>query len=105
VIIQHATLKQHLASIEAEGLDPKRATGKQDLVWLHTPGRTMWAVLHTQKRHGVALAEVLVLDLDVPRGWLRRAWRGLWTCDRVIPASAIRRVRTGAELAASPLED
>ena len=50
---RHVTLRQYLPSILAEGLDPACATGKQPLVWLHTPHRTEWAVTHTMQRHRV----------------------------------------------------
>jgi hypothetical protein len=61
------------------------------LVWLHTPGRIPWAVLHVVRRHGVALTDVIVLDVQVPRSWLQHAGRGLWTCDRVIaPGTVVR---------------
>jgi hypothetical protein len=82
---RHATLRQYLPRILAEGLDPACATGKQPLVWLHTPNRTQWAITHTMQRHRVARSEVVILDVQVPRSWLRRAWRGLWMCPRVIP--------------------
>jgi hypothetical protein len=42
------------------------------------------------QRHRVARSEVVVLDVQVPRSWLRRAWRGLWTCPRTIPPERLR---------------
>lgn len=102
---RHATLRQYLPSILAQGLDPTYATGKQPLVWLHTPSRTPWAVLHTLKRHRVTMAEVVILDVQVPRNWLRRAWRGLWTCDRVIAPERLRVLTSGDAMAAMPLPE
>jgi hypothetical protein len=87
---RHATLRQHLPRILVEGLDPACATGKHPLVWLHTPSRTPWAILHLMKRHRVDVADMVLLDVQVPRRWLRRAWRGLWTCNRVIPPARLR---------------
>src|SRR5712691_10558566 len=86
---RHATLRQYLPAILAEGLDPQRATGTQPLVWLHTPSRTPWAMTHTMRRHRVDVAEIVILDVQVPRRWLRRAWCGLWTCNRVIPTERL----------------
>jgi len=94
---RHATLRQYLPRILAEGLDPASATGKQPLVWLHTPTRTPWAITHTIKRHRVAQSEVVILDVQVPRSWLRRAWRGLWTCSRVIPPERLGILDNGLE--------
>ena len=104
-VYRHATLRQHLASILVEGLDPTRATDAPPLVWLHTPGRTPWAVLHVVERHGAALGDVILLDVQVPRSWLQRAERGLWTCDRVIAPARLRVCESGEEVAASPIRD
>lgn len=87
---RHATLRQSLPRILAEGLDPQRATGTQSLVWLHTPSRTPWAIAHTMRRHRGDVAEIVILDVQVPRSWLRRAGRGLWVCDRIIPPERLR---------------
>ena len=104
-VYRHATRRQYLASILAEGLDPARATATPLLLWLHTPERTPWAVLHVVRRHGVALADVILLDVQVPRQWLQRAERGLWTCDRVIAPARLRVGASGYDVAASPISD
>jgi hypothetical protein len=80
-------------------LDPQRATGTQPLVWLHTPSRTPWAMAHTMRRHRVDVAEVVILDVQVPRSWLRRAWRGLWVCHRRIPPTQLRVLAHGGDVA------
>jgi hypothetical protein len=47
---------------------------------------------------------VVILEVDVPRRWLRRnRWR-LWLTLRDVPPARIRRVIRFAELSASPLE-
>ena len=51
MILYHATPKSNLKSIEANGLQPRRSTGKIKGVWLHTASRRHWAILHTMKRH------------------------------------------------------
>jgi hypothetical protein len=47
-------------------------------------------VLHAVRRHGGPVEQVVVLDVAVPRRWLRRSRRGLWYCPRDIPAGRIR---------------
>jgi hypothetical protein len=47
----------------------------------------------------------VILEVDVPRSWLRRNRRGLWYCPRDIPASRIRGVITFAALARSALQE
>jgi hypothetical protein len=105
ITYRHATLRRYLPAMLAEGLDPTRATGKQPLVWLYTPSRTPWAVLHVVRRYGVALADVILLDVQVPRPWLQRAERGLWTYDRVIAPARLRVGVSGYDVAASPISD
>jgi len=102
---RHATLYRHLASILAEGLDPARARDAPPLVWLHTPVRTPWAVLHVVRRHRVALTDVILLDVQVPRQWLQHAERGLWTCDRMIAPARLSVGASGYDVAASPIRD
>ena len=104
-IYRHATLRQYLPRILAEGLDPTCATGKQPLVWLHTPSRTPWALTHTMQRHRVARSEVVVLDVQVPRSWLRRAWHGLWTCNRRLAPTRLRVCASDDTLAARPMAE
>jgi hypothetical protein len=50
------------------------------VVWLHTPGKSFWAALHTIQRHGGRAEAVLILLVDVPRAWLRKNRKGLWYC-------------------------
>jgi hypothetical protein len=52
---------------------------------VHAAGKTPWATLHTVKRHGGRVENVVVLEVTVPRRWLRRSKRGLWYCPRDIP--------------------
>jgi hypothetical protein len=104
-LYRHATVRTHLSRILAEGLDPACATAPPLLLWLHTPERTPWAVLHVVRRHRVALTDVILLDVQVPRQWLQHAERGLWTCDRVIAPARLSVGASGYDVAASPIRD
>jgi hypothetical protein len=86
----HATLARNLASILKRSLLIKKSKGKRKAVWLQAAAKTSWAVLHTVRRHGGPVEQVVVLDVSVPRRWLRRSRRGLWYCPRDIPAGRIR---------------
>ena len=97
--IRHATPAQNLASILKSGLLCSKSRGRLKVVWLHTPHKTEWATLHTVQRHGGRVEEVVVLEMSVPRNWLRRSRKGLWYSARDIPAGRIRRVLAFAELA------
>jgi hypothetical protein len=48
---------------------------------------------------------VVILEVDVPRRWLRRSKRGLWYSPRDIPPERIRGVVTFAALARSPVDE
>ena len=84
----HTTPTHNLASILQIGIDPRRAEGKIVAAWLHTPSRNRWAVAHTAKRHHTT--DVITLTVSVPRAWLTRRWRGIWTCDYVIEPARIK---------------
>jgi hypothetical protein len=73
------------------------------VVWLHCPTKTAWATLHTVKRHGGRVEDVVVLELEVPRGWLRRNRRGLWYSGADVPPERIRGVIEFAEVAGYPV--
>src|SRR5262249_54498150 len=75
--------------------------GKLKAVWLCAPSQTSWAVLHVVKRHGGRVEDTVVLESDVPRRWLRRSRKRLWSCRRDIPPDCIRRLLTFRQLAGS----
>lgn len=82
--LYHATPIKNLASIQAKGLDPNLATGKEKLIWLHTASRKLWALQHTAKRHKCDITEVAIIGIDVPRSKLRKRSRGIWTTAETI---------------------
>jgi hypothetical protein len=104
-VLRHATPQKNLASIRRSGLLTRYAKGKLPVVWFHRRSRTPWAVLHTVKRHGGGVEQVVVLEVQVPRSWLRRSRKGLWCCYRDIPPERIRGVLCFAELAGSSVEE
>jgi hypothetical protein len=92
VLLRHASPLKNLASIRRAGLLTSRSKGPRPLIWLHCPSRSAWAVLHTVRRHGGRAEAVVVLEVAIPRGWLRRARKGLWQCARDIPPTRLLRV-------------
>jgi hypothetical protein len=99
MLLRHSTPRRNLPGIIKAGLLCSRSKGKKPVVWLHAPGRTVWAVLHTVKRHGGRAEAVVTLEIDVPRGWLRKSRRGVWYCPRDVPPDRIGRLITFAEVA------
>jgi hypothetical protein len=105
MLLRHATLARNLASICRAGLLSSKSQGKLAAVWLHSPSCSAWAGWHTIRRHGGRIEGVVILEIDVPRSWLRRSKKGLWYCPRDIPAERIRGVVTFAALARSPVAE
>ena len=105
MLLRHATLARHLASIIRAGLLTSRSQGKLPVVWVCCRAKTAWAALHTIRRHGGRVEAVVILEIDVPRRWLRRSRKGLWYSVRDIPPERIRGVVTFAALARSPVEE
>lgn len=103
--LRHATPARNLPSINRAGLLTSKSQGKLPVVWLHAAGKTPWAALHTVKRHGGRIENVVVVEVDVPRRWLRRSKRGLWYCPRDIPPERFRGLITFTALATSPVEE
>jgi hypothetical protein len=102
MLTRHATPARNLNSILRLGLLCSCSKGKRPVVWACSPARSDWALLHVVKRHGGRVESTVVLELDVPRSWLRRSRKGLWYCPRDIRPDRIKRVLTFQELAASP---
>jgi hypothetical protein len=92
MLLRYATPARNLNSILRRGLLCSRSQGRMPVVWLHTPGRSPWAVLHTVGRHGGRPEAVVVIEVEVPRRWLRRSRKGLWYSLRDVPPECFRRL-------------
>src|SRR5438034_7519920 len=83
--IRHATLRRNLPSIRRFGLLCSKSQGKLPVGWLHAPSKSAWATIHTVERHGGRVEGVVVLEVEVPRGWLRRNRKRLWYSTKDVP--------------------
>jgi hypothetical protein len=99
MLLRHATPARNLNSILRLGLLCSYSRGKLPVVWTCSPARSSWAVLHVIRRHGGRVESTVVLEIDVPRPWLRKNRKGLWYSVRDVPPYRIRRVLSFAELA------
>jgi hypothetical protein len=105
MLLRHATPARNLASILKAGLLTAKSQGRLPVVWLCSPAKSSWAVLHVVRRHGGRVENTVVLEVDLPRGWLRRSRRRLWYCPTDIGPEHIRRVLCFAELAGISTEE
>ena len=99
MILRHATPRKNLPSIKRAGLLTAKSQGRMPAVWLHSPARSAWATLHVVKRHGGRVENTVILELDVPRSWLRRSRKGIWFTRRDLPPERFRRVIDFIEVA------
>lgn len=101
-IYRHATLRRNLASIRRHGLLACKSRGRLRAVWLVAPGAASWALLHVCRRHQAVPADVVLLEVRLPRSWTRRAGRKrLWFTLRDVPAARIGRAIAFGELASA----
>ena len=106
MILRHATTRRNLDAIHAAGLRTACAdpTAKIQGVWLHSPSKSAWAVVHTMRKHGVALDDVVVIEVRVNRRGLRRFRLGLWVSAQDIGPDALGNITAGAAFGASATE-
>jgi hypothetical protein len=99
MLLRHATPRRNLPSIKRAGLLTSKSQGRLPAVWLHSPARSAWAVLHVVKRHGGRVENTAIFEADVPRSWLRRSRKGIWFTRRDLPPERFRRVIDFIEVA------
>ena len=99
MLLRHATPRKNLPGIKRAGLLTAKSRGRLPAVWLHSPARSAWATLHVVKRHGGRVENTVILELDVPRSWLRRSRKGVWYTKRDVPPDRLRRVLDFIEVA------
>jgi hypothetical protein len=65
-----------------------KCKGKLPVVWLHSPAKSAWAAVHTVRRHGGRVEHVVVIELTIPRTWLRRSKRVVRSAGATVPPDA-----------------
>jgi hypothetical protein len=105
MLLRHATPARNVNSILGAGLLCSKSRGKLPAVWLCSPSKSSWAVLHVIKRHGGKVETTVVLEVDVPRSWLRRSRKGLRYVLRDVPPERIKRALCFSELAGASVEE
>jgi hypothetical protein len=79
--------------------------GRGTVVWPCSPCKSTWGLLHTVKRHGGWAEGTVILEVSVPRRWLRRAGRKRrWCCPRDIRPERTKRVLTFEDVAGASTE-
>ena len=99
MLLKHATFARNLNSILRRGLLKAKSRGKRLAVWLCSAAEVYWAAVHVVGRHGGSIKSVIILEVDVPRSWLRRHRAGLFYVPHDIPPQRIRGAVTFGKLA------
>ena len=103
--LRHATTHNTVEAIYLDGIiDPTKSKGKILASWWHTPEKSSWAILHVELRHKAQLEEVAIIEAEIPRSWLTRRKKGLWTCNRPVSINKIKKIYQATELAQSPIK-
>jgi hypothetical protein len=105
MLLRHATPIRNLASIQRFGLLCSKSQGKKKVCWLHTVSKSSWAVLHTVRRHGGRVQDVVIIEVEVTQRALRRSKRGLRYSVKDIGPNQLRRIIGFAELSKSPVDE
>lgn len=92
MIFLHATPGKNIRSILRQGLKVGRAKCVKKSIWLVASRMHGEAIRHAAKRHREHPTRIVVLEIDVPRAWLRKGRkRGYWhTNGRSICPARIR---------------
>ena len=107
--LYHATPNSNLNSILTEGLLPAKAMKSRKFVWLHTASRSHWAILHTCRNHGVDWNDVTVIEVEIPRSWVKshkltiqnKGLNGFWKCAKPVPVECFTEIRSSVIYAMS----
>ena len=104
--LYHATTRQNLDSILRDGLRVAKAdpAAKIKGCWMATASNRPWGVLHTIQKHKAQLADVVVIEVTIPRNRLNRFRTGLWFTTQDVPAAWLGTVLEGTTFGASASE-
>jgi hypothetical protein len=108
-LYRHRTVDGTSAAIGRSALDNhcgllcSKSQGRLPVVWFRSPSKSSWAVLHTVKRHGGRVQDVVTIELDVPRSWVRKCQGKIWHCPGDMPPERFTSVLIFSALASSPL--
>ncbi len=104
--LRHATTRARAKRIAREGFRVSKADPNAKIkgCWFTAPSLATWGVLHTQRKHGARLADVVVIEVEIPRSALTKFRRGIWFSKSDVPASAIRGTIDGSAFGESASE-
>lgn len=93
--LTHITPTVNVPMILSSGLDPALSECARTEIWLCTKSKSRWAIQHVKERH--KKRHLAVISVNVPRSWLTRRQKNVWTCAKPIPTErmTLLEVRNG----------
>lgn len=89
----HATHEKCLRGVRKDGrFRADKSRQRRKAVWFVKPGNADWAIRHAMRRHKCGPTSVVLVYVDVSRGWLSHHGGGLYYVLGDVPAERIRRV-------------
>lgn len=81
MLLFHSTPGHNSYSIFTQGIKIDMARNTPHKIYLHTWRKRKWARLHLAVRYHCDPRQITSFAVDVPRLWLKKHSRGLWTCE------------------------
>jgi hypothetical protein len=101
----HTTPRYNRSSIEGLGILARYSQGKRKAIWLHTEEKTAWAFLHTVRRHGCDVHDVITFEVEVDFDLLKYSGSGgLYYLEGDVEPEFIRGVRGFRVVSESPIK-
>lgn len=82
VRLLHVTCRPY--SVIRSGLNPAYSRRPYKAVWLCTVSKLPWVIPHLMATHNRPRHHFCILSVEVPKKWLRRHRRGVYSCTRKI---------------------
>lgn len=104
--LYHATTRERAESIMSAGFLMSKAdpAAKIKGCWFASKSNRAWGVLHTIRKHKAQLADVVVIEVSIPKSQLTRFRTGLYVVKADVAASRIRGIVEGSTFGASASE-
>ncbi len=89
MLLFHSTPGSNSLSIHKLGICTESARIEPHRIWLHTWRKRKWARLHLAVRYKCDPRQITSFAVDLPRAWVTKFSRGIWTCERTIHSNRL----------------
>lgn len=68
------------------------------VAWFHTKSKLAWSLIHISKHQRCNVNDMIAIEVELPRSWIRRRRRGIWTTQHQITTDMIKGIYHGVTL-------